>query len=78
MKRFHIAIGVRDIEQSVDDYSARLGCKPSLVVANEYALWRTPAFGESMDSNGIVWETFTAELQSAEIAQTWPGLRAAT
>lgn len=105
MKRFHIAIGARDVKQSVDDYSARLGCEPSLVVPDEYALWRTnqlnfsirkvheatgllrhlgwedpsaPAFGECVDVNGIVWEQFTAEQQSAEIAQTWPDFKVAT
>jgi len=105
MKRFHIAISVRDIQRSVADYSARLGCEPSLVVPNEYALWRTPqlnfsirkvdeatgplrhlgwedptapAFGTSVDVNGIVWEQFTAEQQSAEISQIWPGCKAAT
>lgn len=41
MKRFHIAIAVADIECSIDDYSRRLGCPPSVVVPDEYALWRT-------------------------------------
>ncbi|HEY3486917.1 MAG TPA: hypothetical protein VGL10_02520 [Gammaproteobacteria bacterium] len=41
MKKIHIAIGVADIGAAVKDYSARLGCRPTLVVMNEYALWRT-------------------------------------
>lgn len=41
MKRFHIAIGVADVSRSVDDYTRRLGCPPSVVVPDEYALWRT-------------------------------------
>ena len=40
-KKFHIAIEVKDIADSVDDYSKRLGCKPEVVIENEYALWRT-------------------------------------
>ncbi len=41
MKRIHIAIGVSDIARSVEDYSQRLGGRPSVVIPNEYALWRT-------------------------------------
>ena len=41
MKKIHIAIGVSDISRSVKDYSERLGCQPVVVIANEYALWRT-------------------------------------
>ena len=41
MRKFHIAIGVADIEQSVADYSERLGASPVVVVPGEYALWRT-------------------------------------
>lgn len=48
MKRFHIAIGVTDIARSVDDYTRRLGCPPSLVVPDEYALWRTSSLNLSI------------------------------
>ena len=48
MRRFHIAIGVQDIARSVEDYSARLSCEPSVVVQNEYALWRTPTLNLSI------------------------------
>jgi hypothetical protein len=48
MKRFHIAIGVTDISRSVDDYTRRLGCLPSVVVPNEYALWRTSGINLSI------------------------------
>jgi len=48
MKRFHIAIGVSDISRSVDDYSQRLGCPPSVVVPDEYALWRTSSLNLSI------------------------------
>src|SRR5687768_10976086 len=41
MNKFHIAIAVTDIEESVKDYTARLGQRPHAVVAGEYALWRT-------------------------------------
>ena len=41
VKKFHIALAVADVAQSVIDYSARLGVSPVLVVPNEYALWRT-------------------------------------
>ena len=42
MKKIHIAIGVKDVERSVEDYSLRLGKRPTVVIPNEYALWRTP------------------------------------
>jgi len=32
MKRFHIALGVADVEASADDYSQRLGCRPDLLI----------------------------------------------
>lgn len=48
MKRFHIALGVLDIEASARDYSQRLGCQPDLLIPNEYALWRTEALNVSI------------------------------
>jgi extradiol dioxygenase family protein len=32
MKRFHLAVGVSDVEASADDYSQRLGCRPDLLI----------------------------------------------
>lgn len=48
MKRFHIAIGVSDLPRSIADYSARLGCKPCVVVPEAYALWRTESLNFSI------------------------------
>ena len=39
MKRFHIALGVKDIEESVAFYTKKLGCDPVCVVENRYALF---------------------------------------
>jgi len=52
MKRFHIAIGVADIARSIEDYSARLGVAPCVVVPGEYALWRTEALNLSIRRTG--------------------------
>jgi hypothetical protein len=41
MKRFHISIGVADLEASIADYSNRLGCAPDVVIAGRYARFRT-------------------------------------
>lgn len=41
MKPLHLALGVRDIAETVSDYTRRLGQPPVLVVPGEYALWRT-------------------------------------
>lgn len=48
MRKLHIALGVGDITASVEDYSERLQAQPSLVVPDEYALWRTPALNFSI------------------------------
>jgi hypothetical protein len=52
MRRFHIAIGVADIGRSVKDYTQRLGAEPTLVVPNEYALWRTETVNLSIRRTG--------------------------
>lgn len=41
MKKLHIAISTNKIEESIKDYSIRLGLEPCSIVQNEYALWRT-------------------------------------
>ena len=41
MRKLHIAIGTSNIEASVQDYSARFGQNPKVVIPGEYALWRT-------------------------------------
>ena len=48
MKKFHIAIGVADIDASIPDYSSRMGCSPEVVVPNQYALWRTDTLNFSI------------------------------
>jgi hypothetical protein len=48
MKKFHIAISVSDINLSVEDYSRRFECRPSVVIPNEYALWRTATLNFSI------------------------------
>jgi extradiol dioxygenase family protein len=32
MKRFHLAMGVSDVEASAQGYSKRLGCRPDLLI----------------------------------------------
>jgi len=32
MKRFHLAMGVSDVEASAQDYSQRLGCRTDLLI----------------------------------------------
>ncbi len=41
MRRIHIALAVADIVQSVEDYSIRIGARPTVVVTGKYAMWRT-------------------------------------
>ena len=74
-KRFHIAIAVTDIAESIEDYSKRLGSRPQIVIDNEYALWKTETLNFSISKTsepiGVVrhigWEdneasSFTIEL----------------
>ena len=87
MKKLHIAISTDRIEETVKDYSARLGSEPCSYVSNEYALWRTESLNVSVrqDStctpgklrhlgweNGITWERFSAQQQADEINELWP------
>ena len=48
MKKIHIAISTMNISATVKDYSQRLNCQPSVIVANEYALWRTKCLNLSV------------------------------
>ncbi len=54
MRRIHLALTTADVGKTVEDYSARLGCDPCLVISGEYALWRTDSANISVrrDSSG--------------------------
>jgi hypothetical protein len=75
MKRIHIAIAVADITASVADYSQRLDCQPCVVVAGEYALWRTDTINFSIRQTGeavglvrhLGWEDDSATVFSKEV-----------
>lgn len=49
MKRFHIALAVRDLAASIADYSLRLGQAPQAVVPGKYAMWRTELLNFSIN-----------------------------
>ncbi|AJC19454.1 hypothetical protein [Pandoraea pulmonicola] len=51
MKRFHIALAVRDLDESIADYSARLGQPPSAIVPGAYAMWRTDLLNFSINQS---------------------------
>ncbi|WP_266170858.1 hypothetical protein [Dyella subtropica] len=51
MKRFHIALSVRDLDASIADYNARLGQAPSAVVRGKYAMWRTDLLNFSINQS---------------------------
>jgi catechol 2,3-dioxygenase-like lactoylglutathione lyase family enzyme len=48
----HLAVSVKDIEESVAEYTRLLGQGPDLVVPGAYALWRTPALNMSIRKTG--------------------------
>ncbi|AMO97998.1 hypothetical protein CAter282_0037 [Collimonas arenae] len=49
MKRFHIALAVRNLDESIADYSVRLGQPPHVVVIEKYAMWRTDLLNFSIN-----------------------------
>lgn len=48
MKKLHIAISTDRIDETVADYSARLGVQPCSSIPGEYALWRTESLNLSV------------------------------
>ena len=48
MKKLHIALSTQKIEETIADYSARLGVQPCTSVPGEYALWRTECLNISV------------------------------
>lgn len=48
MKKLHIAISTDNIEETIADYSARLGMRPCSSIPGEYALWRTESLNLSV------------------------------
>lgn len=48
MKKLHIALSTDRIEETITDYSKRLGAAPCVTVAGEYALWRTDTLNVSV------------------------------
>ncbi len=46
--KFHVALGVSNIERSVEDYSRRLGQQADVIIPDEYALWRTQTLNVSI------------------------------
>jgi hypothetical protein len=48
MKKLHIAISTDKIEETIKDYTVRLGVEPCSFVPDEYALWRTDSLNISV------------------------------
>lgn len=75
MKKIHLAVSTQDLTASVKDYSLRLNAEPDLIIAGQYALWRTDTVNFSVrqdrtNSPGSLrhlgWEDPTASTMSAE------------
>lgn len=75
MKKLHLAISTNDIEATVQDYSDRLNAQPCLVIAEEYALWRTETLNISVRNDRstssdclrhLGWEDATASTMTTE------------
>ena len=48
MKKFHISIAVKNLDESIKEYSQKLGCEPCVVIVERYALWRTDTLNFSI------------------------------
>ena len=48
VKKLHIAISTDKIEETIKDYSIRLGMNPCSSIFGEYALWRTESLNVSV------------------------------
>ena len=48
MKKLHIALSTSRIEETIADYTRRLGTPPCSKVPGEYALWRTTSLNLSV------------------------------
>ncbi len=49
MRRFHIALAVKELDASIEDYSRRLGKPATVVVRGIYAMWRTDSLNSSIN-----------------------------
>jgi hypothetical protein len=49
MKRFHIAIAVKDLNASIADYNQRLSQPATAIVPGKYAMWRTNCLNFSIN-----------------------------
>lgn len=48
MRKFHIALGVSSLTDSIADYTQRLASQPQVFVPDVYALWRTETLNFSI------------------------------
>ena len=48
MKKFHISLAVKNIQESVVEYSTKFGIEPQVVIDGKYALWRTECLNFSI------------------------------
>jgi hypothetical protein len=51
MKRVHVAISVENLSASIEDYNRIFDTKPSVIVPDIYALWRTDIINFSINQN---------------------------
>ncbi len=75
MRKLHIAIATDRIDETVSDYTTRLGAEPCSYISGEYALWRTECLNVSIrqdvgcksgELRHLGWEDSTASEFSKE------------
>lgn len=48
MQKLHLAISTHSVDETIADYSRRLGVQPCSWIKGEYALWRTETLNVSV------------------------------
>ncbi|WP_017295886.1 hypothetical protein [Geminocystis herdmanii] len=48
MKKIHIALSTHNLKESIEDYSQRLSAQPTIIIEEEYALWKTETMNFSV------------------------------
>lgn len=53
MRKLHIAISTDKVDETIEDYSGRLGIPPCSSIPGEYALWRTESLNISVRHDSV-------------------------
>ena len=67
MQKFHIALGIKNINKAIIDFTYKLDSKPIIIIKNKYVLFRTETLNISLRKDNQVslrhlgWEDSTCK-----------------